>query len=99
MKPISMVFSFILIILGIVIISLTKTIEEVMPKLGYAAYQSAGAGSYSPYDYEMDLELNYWLGGISVLIGAVYFLSKLPFFRNAITEIKLRDKEFHEKYK
>lgn len=99
MKPRSMFFSFILIILGICIVTLTKTIEEVIPKLGYAAFQSAGGGSYSPGNYEMDLGLNYWIGGVCILIGAIYFVSKLAFFRNVITAMKVRDKEFEDKYK
>ncbi|WP_342555613.1 hypothetical protein [Paenibacillus sp. FSL R7-0652] len=99
MKRMPMVFSFILIIVGIIVITLTKTVEEVIPKLGYAVFQFAGAGSYSPTDYEMDLNLNYWVGGICILTGTVYFICQSAFLRNSISEIKMRDKEFDEKYK
>ncbi|MGQ8874408.1 hypothetical protein [Paenibacillus sp. TSA_86.1] len=97
MKPIPMIFSFIFIILGISIATLTKTIEEVIPKLGYAAFQAAGAGSYSPGSYEMNLGLNYWVAGICILIGTITFIRQ--FFSSSITEMKKRDEEFEEKYK
>ena len=99
MKPIPMILSFIFIILGISIVTLTKTIEEVIPKLGYAAFQTAGAGSYSPDSYEMNLGLNYWVGGICILMGAVYFIRHIAFFQHSLTEMKKRDKEFEEQYK
>ncbi|MCM3132134.1 hypothetical protein M3629_05020 [Paenibacillus polysaccharolyticus] len=99
MKPIPMIFSFIFIIVGISIVTLTKTMEEVIPKLGYAAFQAAGAGSYSPINYEMDLNLNYWVGSICILVGTVYFIRHIAFIQHSLTEMKNRDKEFEEQYK
>lgn len=99
MKALPKIFSFIIIIVGISIVTLTKTIEEVIPKLGYTAFQSAAAGSYSPINYEMDLGLNYWVGGICILIGTIYFIRHIAFFQHSITEMKKRDKEFEDQYK
>ncbi|KAA8787091.1 hypothetical protein EC604_24980 [Paenibacillus amylolyticus] len=99
MKQLPQIFSFIIIIVGISIVILTKTIEQVIPKLGYAAFQSAGAGSYSPINYEMNLDLNYWVGGICILVGAIYFIRHIAFFQHSITEMKKRNKEFEDKYK
>ncbi|WKL01296.1 hypothetical protein Q0F98_32305 [Paenibacillus amylolyticus] len=47
MKHVHIIFSLLFIMLGIVIITISKMIEEVIPKLGYAAFQSAAAGSYT----------------------------------------------------
>ncbi|MGF6355474.1 hypothetical protein ABIE27_003389 [Paenibacillus sp. 4624] len=67
--------------------------------MGYAAFQSAVAGSYSPINYEMNLDLNYWVGGICILVGAIYFIRHIAFFQHSITEMKKRNKEFEDKYK
>jgi hypothetical protein len=71
MKKIWIVFSFILILLGICIIAISNLFKELVPMLGLAAFQGAAAGSYSPQSYVMDLSSNYWLGICCVIIGIV----------------------------
>ncbi|HBU84389.1 MAG TPA: hypothetical protein DEF35_22505 [Paenibacillus sp.] len=99
MKQFLVIFSFIFIILGICIITISKIIEEVIPKLGFAAYQSAAAGSYTPDNYHVNFELNYWIGAICILSGIVYLISKTNFIQNYINEVKLRNKKFDERNK
>ena len=41
------------IIIGIILMSTTSIIKQVMPLLGRVAYQAAAAGSYSASNYEM----------------------------------------------
>lgn len=55
MKAIRTVLSVVSIFLGIVIISISKIVEEFAVVLGRAAYQAAAAGSYITRDYEINL--------------------------------------------
>ncbi|OMF17483.1 hypothetical protein BK131_05830 [Paenibacillus amylolyticus] len=77
MKHLQVIFSLLFIMLGIVIITISKMIEEVIPKLGYAAFQSAAADSYTPSDYQVNLELNYWIGAICILGGVICLLARM----------------------
>lgn len=99
MKNIKFRFSLIFIILGICIITISKIVEEVVPKLGFAAYQSAAAGSFSPEDYYVNLTLNYWIGALCILSGIIYLIKSSNIVENQIAEIKLRNKEFEERSK
>ena len=97
MKTINYIFALIFIVLGICIITISKIIEEIIPKLGFAAYQSAAAGSYNPDNYRLELTLNYWIGILCILYGFVYLLLNSNFIKNELIEIKARNKEFEEK--
>jgi hypothetical protein len=90
-------FSLIFIILGIGIITISKIVEEVIPKLGFVAFQAAAAGSYTPDNYQVNLDLNYWIGAICILGGIVYLISQSKVIHNSIKEINLRNKEFDER--
>ncbi|WFR61698.1 hypothetical protein P9222_25430 [Paenibacillus amylolyticus] len=96
MKHVHIIFSWLFIMLGIVIITISKMIEEVIPKLGYAAFQSAAAGSYTPSDYQVNFELNYWIGAICILGGIISILARMNWIQNSIREINTRNKEFDE---
>ncbi|WP_339307957.1 hypothetical protein MHB43_12890 [Paenibacillus sp. FSL H8-0317] len=96
MKRVHIIFSLLFIMLGIVIITISKMIEEVIPKLGYAAFQSAAAGSYTPTDYQVNFELNYWIGAICILGGVICLISTMNVVRNYIREMNIRNKAFDE---
>ncbi|GIP18160.1 hypothetical protein J40TS1_38020 [Paenibacillus montaniterrae] len=99
MKNIKFKFSLIFIILGICIITISKIVEEIVPKLGFAAYQSAAAGSFSHEDYYVNLTLNYWIGALCILSGIIYLIKSSNIVENQIAEIKLRNKELEERFK
>ncbi|WP_339241830.1 hypothetical protein MKX40_12135 [Paenibacillus sp. FSL R5-0517] len=96
MKHLQSIFSLLFIMLGIVIITISKIIEEVIPKLGYAAFQSAAAGSYTPSDYQVNFELNYWIGAICILGGVICIVARMNWVQNSIREMNARNKEFDE---
>ncbi|MCP1183741.1 hypothetical protein [Paenibacillus sp. 1781tsa1] len=96
MKHLQSIFSLLFIMLGIVIITISKMIEEVIPKLGYAAFQSAAAGSYTPSDYQVNFELNYWIGAICILGGMICLLTRMNWVQHSIREMNKRNKEFDE---
>ncbi len=96
MKHLQSVFSLLFIILGIVIITISKVIEEVIPKLGYAAFQSAAAGSYTPSDYQVNFELNYWIGSMCLLGGVICLLARMNWVQNSIREMNIRNRAFDE---
>ncbi|KLU54141.1 hypothetical protein EL84_18215 [Paenibacillus sp. VT-400] len=96
MKHVHIVFSLLFIMVGIVIITLSKMIEEVIPKLGYAAFQSAAAGSYDSSAYQVNFELNYWIGAICILGGVICLISTMNVVRNSIRELNIRNKAFDE---
>ncbi|WP_339260597.1 hypothetical protein MKY85_11965 [Paenibacillus sp. FSL R5-0749] len=96
MKHLQSIFSLLFIMLGIVIITISKMIEEVIPKLGYAAFQSAAAGSYTPSDYQVNFELNYWIGAICILGGVICIVARMNWVQNSIREMNARNKEFDE---
>ncbi|CAM4475394.1 hypothetical protein [Paenibacillus xylanexedens] len=96
MKHIHIIFSLLFIMLGIVIITISKMIEEVIPKLGYAAFQSAAAGSYTPSDYQVNFALNYWIAAICILGGVICLISTMNVVRNYIHEMNIRNRAFDE---
>ncbi|MCL6659229.1 MULTISPECIES: hypothetical protein [Paenibacillus] len=96
MKHVHIIFSLLFIMLGIVIITISKIIEEVIPKLGYAAFQSAAAGSYTPSDYQVNFALNYWIGAICILGGVICLLARMNWIQNSIREMNIRNKAFDE---
>ncbi|MEK3707883.1 hypothetical protein MKY87_27895 [Paenibacillus sp. FSL R7-0198] len=96
MKHVHIIFSLLFIMLGIVIITISKMIEEVIPKLGYAAFQSAAAGSYDSSAYQVNFELNYWIGAICILGGVICLLARMNWVQNSIREMNIRNKAFDE---
>jgi hypothetical protein len=84
MKQIKFIFSFIFIILGICIISISKIAEQVVPKNGF---------------YNVDLTLNYWIGALSIIAGSIYLFINSKGFENYLKEIKERNNEFEESNK
>jgi len=98
MKNTKFKFSLIFIILGISIITISKIVEEIIPKIGFAAYQSAAAGSFSPENYHVNLTLNYWIGALCILGGIIYLIKISDLLKNKLEEIKLRNKQFEEKF-
>ncbi|MEK4369158.1 hypothetical protein [Paenibacillus sp. FSL R5-0473] len=72
-------------------------IEEVIPKLGYAAFQSAAAaGSYDSSAYQVNLVLNYWIAAICILGGVICLISTMNVVRNYIREMNIRNRAFDE---
>ena len=54
MKTSAYVIGSVEMMIGIVMLSVTSVIKEVMPVLGRVAYQAAAAGSYSARDYAVN---------------------------------------------
>jgi len=96
LKHLQSIFSLLFIMLGIVIITISKMIEEVIPKLGYAAFQSAAAGSYTPSDYQVNFALNYWIGAICILGGMICLLTRMNWVQHSIREMNKRNRAFDE---
>ena len=53
MKKAAYIIGSIEIIVGIILLSMTSIIKQVMPILGRVAYQAAAAGGYSASNYEI----------------------------------------------
>ena len=43
--------------LGVFVLCITSILKELMPVIGYAAYQGAAAGSYNPGNYALSFGL------------------------------------------
>lgn len=56
---------------GVLLLSVTAIIKEVMPILGRIAFQSAAAGSYSPENYAAAFPLPIALSVLLIAAGAV----------------------------
>lgn len=69
MRKVILIFSFIFILVGILIQVLSNSLEELMPRIGYVAFQSAAAGSYSPESYKLDLSSNYGWSRFCIFAG------------------------------
>ena len=53
MKQASYIIGSVEIIVGIILLSITSIVKQVMPVLGRVAYQAAAAGGYSASNYEV----------------------------------------------
>lgn len=71
MRKITLVFSYLFILVGIFIQVLSNSLEELIPKIGYAAFQSAAAGSYTSDSYRIDLSANYGWSTFCICAGIV----------------------------
>lgn len=69
MRMLWTIFSLIFILFGLTVRFIANLVEVVMPKLGYAAFQAAAAGSYTPESYAVDLRSSHWLGTVCILLG------------------------------
>ncbi|RIX50084.1 hypothetical protein D3P08_21265 [Paenibacillus nanensis] len=69
MRKVWTIFSLLFILFGVAIQFITNLIDALVPKLGFAAYQAAAAGSFTPENYKIDLSSNYWLGSLCILFG------------------------------
>lgn len=49
-------------------------IKEVIPKLGYIAFQNAMAGSYEPMKYEMSFGTTNFIGIIFIILGILQII-------------------------
>lgn len=56
-------------IIGVIIICITSIIKNVIPKLGWIAYQSAAAGSYDPSKYEISFGIANLLAIFLTVLG------------------------------
>ena len=56
-------------IIGLLIVCCVSIIKQVIPKLGFVAYQGAAAGSYSPGHYNMSFGIVNFIAIIFILIG------------------------------
>lgn len=61
-------------VLGLLVLCTTSILTELMPKIGYAAYQGAAAGSYSPGNYEMSFGLPNTIAVVLIIAGVVQLL-------------------------
>lgn len=91
MRKVWTIFSLLFILFGIAIQFITNVLEALVPKLGFAAYQVAAAGSFTPENYEMDLSSNYRLGSLCILFGiAALFIIWHDYIKLLIKKIKSR---------
>ena len=56
-------------IIGSIIICVTSIIKELIPKLGYIAYQNAATMSYDPTKYEMSFGITNFIAIILIALG------------------------------
>lgn len=60
--------------LGVFVLCITSILKELMPVIGYAAYQGAAAGSYNPGNYALSFGLPNFLAIVLIVAGAVQIL-------------------------
>lgn len=58
-------------VIGVCVLFTTGILNKVMPMLGFAAYQAAAAGGYSPSDYVMNFIVINLFAILLILIGVV----------------------------
>lgn len=66
---------------GFILICVTSIIKELMPVLGYIAYQEAAAGSYNAKNYQTSFSIVAVLASILVVVGIMQIL--LAFLRKS----------------
>lgn len=64
-------FCNLIAVIGVCILFTTSVLNKVLPILGYAAYQAAAAGSYSPSDYVMNFIVINLFAILLIIIGGV----------------------------
>lgn len=71
MDKVLFLFCNIAILIGISILFVTSILNKVLPVLGYAAYQAAAAGSYSPDDYVVNFIIINLFAILLILAGLI----------------------------
>ena len=71
MKKTGFVMSCISTLLGAMTIIVTTVLNELIPKIGYAMYQSAAAGSYSQESYIMDFSFANLIAAVLIVGGLI----------------------------
>ena len=66
--------------LGVFVLCITSILKELMPVIGYAAYQGAAAGSYNPGNYKLSFGFPNFLAVILIVAGVLQIL--LSFQKN-----------------
>ena len=64
------VFGCLSALLGAVTLIVTSILNQVMPKLGYVAFQAAAAGSYTESLYRMNFGFANFLGFVLIVAGS-----------------------------
>lgn len=70
MRKIGVILGALWILMGFMTLSFTSILQQLIPKLGYAAFQAHG-GSYSPENYEMNFLLPNSIAVGLIILGAV----------------------------
>ena len=60
--------------LGMFVLCFTSVLKEIMPVIGYAAYQGAAAGSYNPGNYKLSFGFPNFLAIILIVAGVFQIL-------------------------
>ena len=60
--------------LGMFVLCITSILKEIMPVIGYAAYQGAAAGSYNPGNYKLSFGFPNFLAVILIVAGVLQIL-------------------------
>jgi hypothetical protein len=71
MKKIVLIFSCLSVLTGAIIIIITSILNQLMPRLGYMAFQAAGAGSYSSDVYKMNFGFTNFVAVIMIITGII----------------------------
>ncbi len=61
-------------LVGIVLWSLADMLKNIIPLLGWVAYQAAAAGSYSPNNYILNTMLPTTFALVLIVVGVVQIL-------------------------
>lgn len=71
MNKIGFTFAGVLAITGVNTLLTTSIINQIMPKIGRAAFQCAMAGSYSPNDYHINFLVINIIATCLIIMGSV----------------------------
>ena len=81
MNKIGFFLSGILIIFGLLVYVMTRIINLVLPKIGYAAFQVAKGGQYTPGNYIIDFSMirtmTAGIVAIGVILSIVFYIAGL----------------------
>lgn len=66
-------------VLGVLVLCLTSILQELMPVIGYVAFQNTMTGGYSPNNYALSFGFARTLAVILIVAGVLQLL--LAFFK------------------
>lgn len=72
MYKINYIFSLILIIIGIISLFITSFANQLMPKIGRVAFQTATFGTYNSLEYSMDFVFINRSSYFLIIIGIIF---------------------------